>query len=92
MYFKVAVSIYERDFESFHDLLHYLSKNGVFVVDDNDEPITARDLSEPSSFKMVCFYKFYMIMFLHFLSIEMLISVISIYSFLHSGFSEINLF
>ena len=54
MYFKVAASIYERNFESFHELLHYLSKNGVFVVDDNDEPITARDLSESNSFQMVC--------------------------------------
>ena len=54
MYFKVAESIYERTFESFKDILHYLSKNGVYVMDENEELITEQDLIEETPFKLVC--------------------------------------
>ena len=53
MYFKVSTSIFERPFVSFGDVLHHLSKTGIYVVDHDDEPITDKDLAEKSPFKMV---------------------------------------
>jgi len=58
IYLKVAASVFERPFVSFCDLLHYLSKNGIYVVDQEDEPINDKDLAEKYPFKMVstCYF------------------------------------
>ncbi|XP_066922292.1 calmodulin-regulated spectrin-associated protein 1-like isoform X2 [Clytia hemisphaerica] len=55
IYYRVSSFIFDRDFTSFWDLLHYFSKNGIYVMDgDSDEPVTEDDLTKKSPFNLNC--------------------------------------